>query len=60
MEVHVYQELLHLIDLVGGDFSIMINKTFNLWLTGTTPVCALLLVTRNHPRRGFMSNAAGL
>jgi hypothetical protein len=58
MAVHVRQELLRFIGLVGDDFSKVINEALNLWLTGTTSVYGLLVVTRNHPRGGLMSNAA--
>jgi len=60
VEVHVCQGLLHLIDLVGDDLSTVLDEALNLWLKGTPPLCALLVVTRNYPRGGFMSNAAGL
>ena len=41
MEIQVEQELLHLINLVGDDFSKVINEALNLWLKGKIPICPL-------------------
>jgi hypothetical protein len=53
MKVHVHQELLRLICLVGDDFSKVINEALNLWLKGTTAVCARFMVTRNNSKKRF-------